>query len=143
MTEGQHGRNVRVGGADELDARYSALDGLARYALLGAVGTILLRVPRLHYFDPIRWVMARGAPKTPPGKARAIAQHENVATRDEHRESDALDIQDAYRRFRGAFLITLMEPSAGWDSRMDSSEMERPVLAFGDVSNDAVPFCPE
>jgi hypothetical protein len=56
--------------------------------------------------------MARGAPKTPPVKARAIAQHENLATRDEHRESDALDTLGVHRRFRDAFLIAFMEPSA-------------------------------
>lgn len=86
--------------------------------------------------------MARGAPKTPPGKARAIAQHENVATRDEYRESDTLDIRDAHRRFRGAFLITLMEPSADSDSRTDLRQMGRLVLAAIFVSVDEVPFSP-
>lgn|GEM_PF-7134971 len=80
MTQSENRSDIGVVRYNQLYASYSIVNCLILNTVTLCFVAIVLRAPCLHYFDPIRWVLARGVPKTPPVKARASAQHEKQAT---------------------------------------------------------------
>jgi hypothetical protein len=69
------------------------------------------------------------------------AQHENTAPRSEHRDSHTLDSpRGAQRRFRGAFLTPIKEPSAALDSRRYFDRSEVWEFSFAAAATEQAPY---